>query len=337
MSVATDSNSGKIYMINRDNYDEATDISENSIYLVRENVENNSKIISMYLGHSKQADVIDVSGDVINVGYDEVTREFSLGTKYQVFGKMLFCPVPFSKTVGGVRVPVSPSEVEYYRAFMWNGIKYVDWVSNMDTSSFVTKDEHGNVVITGTLESGDFTSTGTIHSNGGISSNGTLSTTGNITSGGNVISSTGASLTTRRDSVSGTPLLHYTDSCLPANGYEVLISNDATDYAEIADIEISDVSTMRVGASTTSRSNDYSCTYIFRKAAATTTAEALMPNFTSTNETETTVSDEPPKINLLNPDLDISAFNVIHIFIFYDGISMCAIVGGYNHTFPVQP
>ena len=321
MSVATDSNSGKIYMINRDNYRSLTDeqIDSNSIYLVRENSKENCKFISMYLGKAIQADVLDITDDIT---YDEVNANYNIPVCYQVENKFYL-----------------HKDGDHYRVFSWNKEenRYIDCLGAVDTSQFVTKDEHGNVVITGTLESGDFTSTGTIHSNGDISSGGTLSTTGNITSGQNVISSTGASLTTRRDSVSGTPLLNYTDSCLPANGYEVLISNDATEYAEIADIEISDVSTMRVGASTTSRSNDYSCTYIFRKAAATTTAEALMPNFTSTNETETTVSDEPPKINLLNPDLDISSFNVIHIFIFYDGISMCAIVGGYNHTFPVQP
>ena len=352
MSAATESNSGTIFMINRNNYKELVDnesipdkphVDTNSVYLVRENVENNSKIISMYLGYSKQADIIDVSGD-LSVGYDEVTREFDLGIKYQIKEKMLFCPVPFSKTVDNERVPVSPSEVEYYRAFMWNGIKYVDW-ANMDTSSFVTKDEHGNVVITGTLSSGDFTSSGnvgvhgTISSDGNISSGGTVASSGNITSSnGNVMSYTGAALTTQRDSISGTIGQHYVDACLPSNGYEVLLSNSATNYAEIIDVEISDISTMIKGNTTTDRTNDYCCTYIFRKSAATTEAEDLFTNFTSANTSETTdVSNNPPKIYLLNPDIDISQFTVIHVFVFYDGIAVCAIVGGYEYTFPVQP
>lgn len=327
MSAATESNSGTIFMINRNNYEAAQDIKDNCIYLVRENSAENCKFISMYLGHAIQADVLDITNEM---SYNPVTEDYDIPIQYQVEGKLYL-----------------HKDGDFFRVFAWNkqDQKYIDCLGAIDVSQFVTKDEHGNVVITGTLSSGDFTSSGnvvvhgTISSDGNISSGGTVASSGNITSSnGNVMSSTGAALTTQRDSISGTIGQHYVDACLPSNGYEVLLSNSATGYAEIIDVEISDISTMVKGDTTTDRTNDYCCTYIFRKSASTTAAEDLFTNFTSANTSETTdVSDNPPKIYLLNPDIDISQFTVIHVFLFYDGIAVCAIVGGYEYTFPVQP
>ena len=341
MSAATESNSGTIYMINRNNYENADDIKDNCIYLVRENSAENCKFISMYLGHAIQADVLDITSEIT---YNQVEENYNIPIQYQVEGKLYL-----------------HKDGDFFRVFAWNknDQKYIDclgansnvkvvsvsdtseitnpvpeyvyinttsgkraiyvydgtnFISIVDTSQFVTKDEHGNVVITGTLSSGDFTSIG------------------------NVTSYTGASLTTQRDSISGTISQTYTDACLPANGYEVLLSNSATSYAEITNVTISNIATMVKDSTTTDRTNDYCCTYIFRKSASTTAAEDLFTNFTSANTSETTdLSNNPPKIYLLNPDIDISQFTVIHVFLFYDGIAVCAIVGGYEYTFPVQP
>ena len=346
MSAATESNSGTIFMINRNNYEAATDIKDNCIYLVRENSAENCKFISMYLGHAIQADVLDITNEM---SYNPVTEDYDIPIQYQVEGKLylhkdgdFFRVFAWNKNDqkyidclgvnSNVKV-VSVSDTseitnpvpeyvyintanENRNIYVYDGTGFIPIIPIIDVSQFVTKDEHGNVVITGTLAS-----------------------SGNITSSsGNVMSSTGAALTTQRDSISGTIGQHYVDACLPSNGYEVLLSNSATNYAEIIDVEISDISTMVKGDTTTDRTNDYCCTYIFRKSAATTAAEDLFTNFTSANTSETTdVSDNPPKIYLLNPDIDISQFTVIHVFVFYDGIAVCAIVGGYEYTFPVQP
>lgn len=362
MSAATESNSGTIFMINRNNYEAATDIKDNCIYLVRENSAEDCKFISMYLGHAIQADVLDITNEM---SYNSVTEDYDIPIQYQVEGKLylhkdgdFFRVFAWNKhdqkyidclgANSNVKV-VSVSDTseitnpvpeyvyintanENRNIYVYDGTGFIPIIPDIDVSQFVTKDENGNVVITGTLSSGDFTSSGD------ISTQGTIAAGRDIVSGGNVTSSTGAALTTQRDSISGTIGQHYVDACLPSNGYEVLLSNSATGYAEIIDVEISDISTMVKGDTTTDRTNDYCCTYIFRKSAATTEAEDLFTNFTSANTSETTdVSNNPPKIYLLNPDIDISQFTVIHVFVFYDGIAVCAIVGGYEYTFPVQP
>lgn len=496
MSIATEGNSGNIYMINRDNYESAQDISENSIYLVRENSKENCKFISMYLGHAIQSDVLDITDDQ-DVTYNEVTKEYNIPVQYQVENKLYLhkdgdsfrvfawsdAEQKYIDCLGSSSnvVVVSVDDVseitnpvynyvyvnikdDHKNIYVYNGSSfipiidtsssvdkaYVDNLTGIDNvtilrdanklhgagadvygkNSVITYDNKVNQTVSGAsgahvynnYETGALTATynnaavGSYSNAFGMGSrslgnysfaagfdvavddnapcatvfgrgtrsytdatfvcgsynscastapsspsdtvyafvvgNGrtnveksdamTLDKTGNIVlygdrtvSQGNIKASTGVSLATIRDSISGTPNTHYVDAYLPENGYEVQLSNNTNSYAEITDITISDIS--KVVNSTTTRTSDYSCTYIFRKAASVTSVESLMSNFTSANTTEVTdVGDNPPKINLLNPDLDISLLNVIHIFLFFDGISMCAIVGGYSYTFPAQ-
>lgn len=148
---------------------------------------------------------------------------------------------------------------------------------------------------------------------------------------GNIKASTLATLATIRETVSDSPQSAYIDAQLPENSHEVLLSNSANSYARIASITVSDISKMK--DQLTNRTDDYSCVYIFVKDSTVTNVSNLMTNFTSPNtSSETTVSSNPPKIYLLNPDLDISEYTVIHIFLFYDGIRMCAIAAGYEDT-----
>ena len=99
-------------------------------------------------------------------------------------------------------------------------------------------------------------------------------------------------------------------------GSEVLVDITTT----ILSLTISDIA--HVGNSSTARTNDYSCVLIFKKNSSVADANSLMTNFTS--------SSASTKIYLLNPDYDISERDVIHIFLFYDGLNMCAIVAGYT-------
>lgn len=148
---------------------------------------------------------------------------------------------------------------------------------------------------------------------------------------GNIKAATMATLATIRESVSGTPQSAYVDAQLPENSHEVLLSNSANSYTRISSITVSDVSKMR--DQLTDRTDDYSCVYIFVKSPTVTNVSNLMTNFTSPNtSSDVTVSGNPPKIYLLNPDLDISTYTVMHIFVFFDGIRMCAIAAGYEDT-----
>jgi hypothetical protein len=161
----------------------------------------------------------------------------------------------------------------------------------------------------------------------------------NTVNTGNIKSATGATLSTIRDSITGNQNADYVDDYLPQNSHEVRLNTDlsALSNVPITSVQVNNLSLMLDGTldqssnpNTVSRSSDYSCVYIFNKDSSVTDASSLMTNFTSTNQTETTVSSEPPRIYLLNPDVDISSSTIIHIFLFYDGFKMCAIVGGYE-------
>lgn len=161
----------------------------------------------------------------------------------------------------------------------------------------------------------------------------------NTVNKGNIKSATGATLSTIRDSITGNQNSDYVDDYLPQNSHEVRLNTDlsALSNVPITSVQVNNLSLMLDGTlddsnnpNTVSRSSDYSCVYIFNKDSSVTDASSLMTNFTSTNQTETTVGSEPPRIYLINPSVDISGSTIIHIFLFYDGFKICAIVGGYD-------
>ena len=141
---------------------------------------------------------------------------------------------------------------------------------------------------------------------------------------GNIKSVTGATLTTIREIPSGTISTNYVSTYLPLNSHEVLLIDANNSSFDITSVTISDI-THVVGGS--ARTDDYSCVLIFKKNSSVTDATSLMTNFNPTGAI--------PKIYLLNPDYDISDKTVIHIFLFYDGFNMCAIVAGYDDTPPL--
>ncbi|MBO7210503.1 MAG: hypothetical protein J6V44_05815 [Methanobrevibacter sp.] len=66
---------------------------------------------------------------------------------------------------------------------------------------------------------------------------------------------------------------------------------------------------------------DYCSTIVFRRSTQAITASSLMTNFTAVDGS---------KIYLMNPDIEITSFDIINIFLFYDGFHLCAIVSGYE-------
>lgn len=147
-------------------------------------------------------------------------------------------------------------------------------------------------------------------------------------SNGNVVTENGIKLASTRttDSTILADDSAYTFSILPNNGSEIILSN----FYTIGDITITSTSNMTYESinqygqwSSLSKqtSGDYNSVIIFKKSSTKTTASELIENFTDSNL---------PRIYLLNPDIDISNFTIIHILLFNDGFNICAIVSGYE-------
>lgn len=75
------------------------------------------------------------------------------------------------------------------------------------------------------------------------------------------------------------------------------------------------------GVSTKAVSDGYNSVIIFKKDASITSVEDILTNFTAVDST---------KIYLLNKDLDISTYDILHVMLFNDGFNICAIVAGYE-------
>lgn len=77
-------------------------------------------------------------------------------------------------------------------------------------------------------------------------------------------------------------------------------------------------------ASDVAAPEDYSAVIILKKDSSVTTLEDLIVNAQS-DYTGT-------KVHLLNSGLDISAYSIIHLFLFYDGFGYCVLAAGYEMT-----
>ena len=161
-----------------------------------------------------------------------------------------------------------------------------------------------------------------------------LDKTGNVMCSGNVTSSSGVSLTTIRNTLTvSADDSSYTFAILPRNGTENIISDTYT----IESITITSIDYMNNpdpnnylsaygGISAVSRSSDYTTVLIFKKSSNLTDISTALTNFSANDNT---------KIYLLNPDLDITDYTIIHIMLSYDGFNMTAIAAGYEEVTPV--
>ncbi len=74
---------------------------------------------------------------------------------------------------------------------------------------------------------------------------------------------------------------------------------------------------------TLDQTHDYSCLLVIPKLASFTTASNILVNFTA---------NDASRIYLLNPDIDITDYTVLHVLLFYDLTNLCAIVSGYQEV-----
>lgn len=153
-----------------------------------------------------------------------------------------------------------------------------------------------------------------------------VDTNGKMIVEGNIVCGTGVSLSTVRNYPTGiisADNAHYPFQVLPFNGSETVLSETYT----VADITIASIASMQAydqddsTVITKSTTGDYSCILIFKKSSNLTDISNAITNFTANDST---------KIYLMNPDLDISNYDIIHIMIFNDGFHLCAIASGYG-------
>ena len=143
--------------------------------------------------------------------------------------------------------------------------------------------------------------------------------------GGNVITNNGNSIDSIRttDTTVAADNASYTFAKLPKNGQEIVLSATYT----IGSVTITDIANMYFnrgfGVETKAVSADYNSVIILKKGNSIATAEDIMTNFTANDST---------RIYLLNKDIDISTFTILHIMLFNDGFNICAIVSGYEEV-----
>lgn len=106
----------------------------------------------------------------------------------------------------------------------------------------------------------------------------------------------------------------YTFSYLPEHNAETMLSRTYTvNSFEIEQFRISQTETAP---------DDYTAVLLLKKGADVETLNDLIVNSQS-GYTGTA-------IHLLNPDLDISTYSIIHVMIFFDGFNYCALCAGYQ-------
>lgn len=153
-----------------------------------------------------------------------------------------------------------------------------------------------------------------------LSSLGTLQLCG---TNGNAVTVNGETIESNRQVLTSivADASNYTTAYLPQNGQELLLSDTYT----VSSITITDITRMFYdngrGVSNKAVSNAYNSVIMFKKDSSVSSVEDLITNFTTTGNT---------KIYLLNKDLDISTYDIIHIMLFNDGFHICAIVAGYE-------
>lgn len=121
---------------------------------------------------------------------------------------------------------------------------------------------------------------------------------------------------------------------LPRNGDETILSYDMGDSSNpvsLTSITISDLSVPIMGTATdvgldvaNGEVDDYCATIAFKPNGSISSASDILTNFNPTGQ--------EPRIYLMNPDIDVSTYTVIHLLLFYDGFNVCCTVAGYEEV-----
>lgn len=121
---------------------------------------------------------------------------------------------------------------------------------------------------------------------------------------------------------------------LPRNGDETILSYDMGDSSNpvsLTSITISNLSVPIMGTATdvgldvaNGEVDDYCATIAFKPNGTISSASDILTNFNPTGQ--------EPRIYLMNPDIDVSTYTVIHLLLFYDGFNVCCTVAGYEEV-----
>lgn len=88
---------------------------QGNIYFVREGTPTNTNMLSLYVGTSKQCDVLDIS-DVPGIDLNNEYNNYNIPEQYQIKNKLLF--IEQSDSID--------NNTTFYKALMWNGEKFLD-------------------------------------------------------------------------------------------------------------------------------------------------------------------------------------------------------------------
>lgn len=148
---------------------------------------------------------------------------------------------------------------------------------------------------------------------------------------GDLVSGHGTSLTLRTDTIqpsSQSITGKYQVNYLPvnnsitsviwdnANKLEFMLNSDNKFEFNILANNVGEIITLDL-------TTDYSCLLVIPKLSSFNSASDIIVNFTA---------NDASKIYLLNQDIDISSYTILHVLLFYDLSNLCAIVSGYQEV-----
>lgn len=108
----------KIYILSRNNYDNWQGSYGNNIFFVRENSADQDKMVSVYVGESKQSNIVVTDESDI---WDRLTNSYTIPEKYQVSDKLFL----IKRTLATETEQETPDNT-IYGIVTWNGERFID-------------------------------------------------------------------------------------------------------------------------------------------------------------------------------------------------------------------
>ena len=108
----------KIYILSRNNYDNWQGSYGNNIFFVRENSADQDKMVSVYVGESKQSNIVVTDESDI---WDRTTNDYTIPEKYQVSDKLFL----IKRTLATGTEQETPDNT-IYGIVTWNGDRFID-------------------------------------------------------------------------------------------------------------------------------------------------------------------------------------------------------------------
>ena len=108
----------KIYILSRNNYDNWQGSYGNNIFFVRENSADQDKMVSVYVGESKQSNIVVTDESDI---WNRTTNDYTIPEKYQVSDKLFL----IKRTLATETEQETPDNT-IYGIVTWNGERFID-------------------------------------------------------------------------------------------------------------------------------------------------------------------------------------------------------------------